>query len=71
MQMMNNVGHIIENSIVEHDNDESLCKICMVNSIECVFVECGHMMSCINCANKLKICPVCRKDIFKAIKVYK
>ena len=52
-------------------DEEDLCKVCMENLIECVFVECGHMICCMTCSKSLKQCPLCRNVILKAIKFYK
>lgn len=51
--------------------EENTCKICFENAIECVFVDCGHMICCVNCSSSLKICPFCRNVIIKSLKFYK
>ncbi|XP_034307601.1 uncharacterized protein [Magallana gigas] len=57
----------------ESDSDE--CKICMEDGkiAETVFVPCGHLIACVKCASNLagNKCPMCRKQISKAIKVFK
>jgi hypothetical protein len=53
------------------EEEDKTCKICMDSNIECVFVECGHMICCMKCSPSLKICPVCRATIVKIVKVYK
>lgn len=55
-----------ETSLVDNS-----CKICMDAEIDCVYVECGHMLSCWNCSKNLKDCPYCRQKILKAIKTYR
>ena len=52
--------------------EENLCKICMENEISFVFIPCGHLITCENCAvnGDLKICPMCRKQITKRLKTY-
>ena len=52
-------------------NEENICIICMSNDIEGAFDECGHMICCMSCSQNLKICPICRKNIIKTIKIYK
>ena len=52
-------------------DEEDLCKICMVNELECVFYDCGHMICCKNCSKGLTDCPVCRNKIIQSIKVFK
>ena len=46
------------------------CKICMDNEVEVVLLPCGHSVSCVNCADKLKICPVCRKFIKRIVRTF-
>ena len=49
---------------IEQENQKlkeaQTCKICLVKEIRVVFIPCGHLMSCVNCARKLKKCAVCR-----------
>lgn len=46
------------------------CKICYQNDYNTVFLPCGHTLSCIQCALTVKKCPLCRKPIYKKIKIY-
>ena len=56
--------------IVEEE-DKNVCIICFENEITHIIIPCGHMILCSICCNKkLNICPICRKDIDKCIKVY-
>ena len=52
--------------------DARLCKICMEAEICFVFIPCGHICTCENCAvnGDLKICPMCRKQIIKRLKTF-
>jgi hypothetical protein len=50
---------------------DNSCIICMDKEIDCVFVECGHMISCSECSENVITCPFCRVKIYKCIKVYK
>lgn len=47
------------------------CSICLDNSIEQVFIQCGHACICNECVSKLekKCCPICRANS-KTIKIY-
>ena len=47
-----------------------ICKICMDNEVGVVFLPCGHLISCVNCAPSLKDCPVCRQSIHGTVKTY-
>jgi hypothetical protein len=48
------------------------CIICLSKKTNVAFINCGHMVSCEECAEKLKNrgCPVCRKKILKILKIY-
>lgn len=47
-----------------------ICKICYGNSIELVFLPCGHSVSCLSCAQRLVACPCCRATITTRIRTY-
>ncbi|KPP68263.1 E3 ubiquitin-protein ligase rififylin-like, partial [Scleropages formosus] len=40
--------------------EENLCKICMDSPIDCVLLECGHMVTCSKCGKRMNECPICR-----------
>uniref|UniRef100_A0A0B7AYB5 RING-type domain-containing protein n=1 Tax=Arion vulgaris TaxID=1028688 RepID=A0A0B7AYB5_9EUPU len=40
-----------------------ICKICMDKEVRIVFLPCGHLVSCQECAVALQDCPVCRSHI--------
>ncbi|XP_076818315.1 E3 ubiquitin-protein ligase XIAP-like isoform X3 [Clavelina lepadiformis] len=50
--------------------DERKCKICLDNIADVVFVPCGHLCSCVDCAQALRKCPICRCKIEKSIRTY-
>lgn len=47
-----------------------ICKICYTNSIELVFLPCGHSVSCLSCARRLVSCPCCRALITTRIRTF-
>uniref|UniRef100_A0A8C5NC09 RING-type E3 ubiquitin transferase n=1 Tax=Gouania willdenowi TaxID=441366 RepID=A0A8C5NC09_GOUWI len=51
--------------------DENLCRICMDAMIDCVLLECGHMVTCTKCGKRLSECPICRQYIVRAVHVFK
>jgi hypothetical protein len=51
--------------------DRDICKICIENEIDCVYIECGHLMSCLKCSESLETCPFCRQTILKILKIYR
>ncbi|CAF1108858.1 unnamed protein product [Adineta ricciae] len=58
-------------SISNGQSDENLCKICMDESIDCVFLDCGHLCTCIRCGKQLSECPLCRSYIVRVVRVFK
>ncbi|XP_038054714.1 E3 ubiquitin-protein ligase RNF34-like [Patiria miniata] len=55
---------------LEHDEIE-ICKICMDSPIDCVLLECGHMVTCTKCGKQLAECPMCRQYIIRAVHVFR
>ncbi|KAH3764018.1 hypothetical protein Pelo_4119 [Pelomyxa schiedti] len=49
---------------------QGLCKICMVNKLDTVFVPCGHRLCCVECSQRLHTCALCRKEITLVVKTY-
>ena len=50
--------------------EQRLCKICMDKDIGVVFLPCGHLICCVQCAPSLKDCPLCRQQIQGTVKTY-
>ena len=50
--------------------DQRTCKICMDREIGVVFLTCGHLISCVQCAPALRDCPLCRHPIVCTVKTY-
>lgn len=55
----------------DDDDSEDQCKICMDNGIDCVLLECGHMVTCTNCGKQITDCPICRQHISRIVHVFK
>ena len=53
--------------------EDEKCKVCMDAKLDAVFVPCGHMFSCMDCARKLTArgCPVCRINVSVTVRVFK
>nr|QEY08360.1 inhibitor of apoptosis [Phenacoccus solenopsis] len=47
-----------------------LCKICMDQDVNIVFLPCGHLISCSACAANLPDCPVCRQVIKGTVRTF-
>ncbi|KFM79609.1 E3 ubiquitin-protein ligase RNF34, partial [Stegodyphus mimosarum] len=51
--------------------DENLCKICMESTIDSLFLDCGHMVTCTQCGKLLHDCPICRQIIVRVVRAFK
>lgn len=51
--------------------DNEICKICMDAISDCVFLDCGHMVTCVQCGKLLAECPICRSNIVRVVRVFK
>ncbi|MGI4816645.1 MAG: RING-HC finger protein [Janthinobacterium lividum] len=53
--------------IIESDDltstDGVKCKICYKERLEVLFIPCGHVSACVQCASTMKKCPICRYPI--------
>lgn len=56
-----------ENRILK---EARLCKICMDAEVGIVFLPCGHLTACVNCAPNLEHCPVCRSAIKATVRTF-
>lgn len=61
----------LANPVPEQLPAEDLCKICMDAPVEAVFLECGHLVACLNCSKILSECPVCRQYISRIIRFFR
>lgn len=52
------------------DKDARLCKICYSREVRIVFMPCGHLLACAECAKNMKICGVCRQNVEETVQVY-
>nr|XP_022341707.1 E3 ubiquitin-protein ligase rififylin-like isoform X2 [Crassostrea virginica] len=51
--------------------EDELCKICMDAAINCVLLECGHMVTCTHCGRRLAECPICRQNVVRAVHIFR
>lgn len=49
--------------------DSVLCKICFKEKLEVLFMPCGHVIACIQCAVTLDLCAVCRQPFTMTMRV--
>lgn len=50
--------------------EERMCKVCMDNQVSIVFVPCGHLVVCLECAPSLTQCPICRTPIRGTVRTF-
>jgi hypothetical protein len=50
--------------------EERLCRICWEEAADAAFYDCGHVVACLQCAKEVQSCPVCRKRVLCAMKLY-
>lgn len=57
----------------DEEDEKRLCVVCQENPANAVIMDCGHLYTCTECTQKLnpRICPICRCQIKKVIRVYK
>lgn len=56
--------------LVQNIKDSNICKVCLNEEKQCLFMPCFHCACCKKCAYELNWCPVCRKKITAKINVY-
>ena len=73
LSMITSGGNFDVDSICENENrpmkEAPICKS-MDNEVDLVLLPCGHLISCVNCAHKLKDCPVCRHFIKRIVRTF-
>jgi len=52
------------------ENESKTCKICFEKEVNCVFIPCGHVACCHDCAVTMKACPFCRIQITSIVKMF-
>ncbi|XP_063402386.1 E3 ubiquitin-protein ligase XIAP-like [Mytilus trossulus] len=57
---------IEENRQIE---ESKLCKICLENKVNVVFLPCGHICACSDCSPAIRKCAICREFIKNVMKV--
>ncbi|NXH73697.1 BIR7B protein, partial [Hydrobates tethys] len=50
--------------------EERMCKVCMDKDVSVVFVPCGHLVACGECALNLRLCPICRAAIRGSVRAF-
>ena len=53
------------------DRLDDLCRICMDSLVDCLLLECGHMVTCTQCGKRLSDCPICRQYVVRVVRVFR
>ena len=61
-----------EQSDADTCKTDKKCCVCLDSAVQCAFVPCGHMCTCLRCAGRIENdgCPICRSDIVMALRVF-
>ncbi|XP_071848213.1 E3 ubiquitin-protein ligase RNF34-like [Apostichopus japonicus] len=51
--------------------EDDLCRICMDATIDCVLLECGHMVTCTTCGKQMNECPICRQYVIRCVHIFR
>ncbi|XP_037255642.1 E3 ubiquitin-protein ligase LRSAM1 isoform X4 [Falco rusticolus] len=55
---------------LQWDEKKSECVVCMEQETQMIFLPCGHVCCCQTCCERLRTCPLCRKDIAQRIRIF-
>lgn len=50
--------------------EERTCKVCMDKEVNIVFIPCGHLVVCKECAPSLRKCPICRGMVKGTVRTF-
>ncbi|XP_060603699.1 uncharacterized protein LOC132756601 [Ruditapes philippinarum] len=54
----------------EELKEQTLCKVCLDNTVCIVFLPCGHLVTCADCAPAMRKCPICRALVKGTVRTY-
>uniref|UniRef100_A0A8D2IP57 RING-type E3 ubiquitin transferase n=1 Tax=Varanus komodoensis TaxID=61221 RepID=A0A8D2IP57_VARKO len=70
-ELMERVTRLYKEKDLQGVGPSNLCKICMDAAIDCVLLECGHMVTCTKCGMRMSECPICRQYVIRAVHVFR
>ncbi|XP_071096571.1 putative inhibitor of apoptosis [Haliotis cracherodii] len=50
--------------------EQSTCRKCRINAVSILFLPCGHLVTCSDCADKVHACVVCGTTILGTVKTF-
>uniref|UniRef100_A0A4W5MJR8 RING-type E3 ubiquitin transferase n=1 Tax=Hucho hucho TaxID=62062 RepID=A0A4W5MJR8_9TELE len=66
----NAVGDPTPDELLRQLQEERTCKVCMDKLVSIVFIPCGHLVVCSDCAASLRHCPICRATIRGSVRAF-
>ncbi|WAR06881.1 BIR7B-like protein [Mya arenaria] len=54
----------------EQLKEQTVCKVCLDNTVSIVFLPCGHLVTCADCAPAMRKCPICRAVVKGTVRTY-
>ncbi|KAJ3000066.1 RING finger protein 34 [Globomyces sp. JEL0801] len=76
-ELVDRLEKLVENVKLEMKthNEDLICKICCDKAINCVLLECGHLVTCQECAIEVQKttgeCPICRSRIVRIVHTFR
>ncbi|KAM4610822.1 baculoviral IAP repeat-containing protein 7 [Polymixia lowei] len=64
------VGEPSPEELLRQLQEERTCKVCMDKLVSIVFIPCGHLVVCSDCAASLRHCPICRAVIRGSVRAF-
>ncbi|XP_010874145.1 baculoviral IAP repeat-containing protein 7 isoform X1 [Esox lucius] len=64
------VGDPTPEELLRQLQEERTCKVCMDKLVSIVFIPCGHLVVCSDCAASLRHCPICRATIRGSVRAF-
>ena len=62
-------GEFVHRGTVTED-DRGMCSICMERELTTAFWDCGHLIACKGCAERVDMCPVCRRRVVGRLQIW-